>query len=305
MPPDGLDLAAFFDQLGQQYPLAGDPPRFQPLGEDSWSFTVSGLWVSLRRDLRGHVPGAYAAAAELRDAGMTAVLAPIAGQDGRVVRSIEGYPVVVYDYLPCDTLVGVALTDAGRHRVVDAISAVHAADVLADLPCESYELSFDADLARAIRAGDRAAAAGPYGARLALLLRHHRRRLDGERREIARLGAMCRAIGGAPGLTHGEPSAANILRPHGSDSLLLADWGGAMWGPPERDWFHIYRTLGIDFAFRPHLYRFYELRWRLSEIAEYATRFSQPHIGDVEDDAMWSRLLRYLPERTNGEDCQK
>ena len=42
--------------------------------------------------------------------------------------------------------------------------------------------------------------------------------------------------------------------------------------------------------------RFYELRWILSEITEYAMRFVNEHAGDRDDDAMWRRLVQYLPE---------
>ena len=69
-----------------------------------------------------------------------------------------------------------------------------------------------------------------------------------------------------------------------------------MWGPPERDWFHVGRTTGRAFAGRPEFFRFYELRWALSEITEYVGRLTKPHDGNADDRAMWGRLLRYLPE---------
>jgi hypothetical protein len=42
---------------------------------------------------------------------------------------------------------------------------------------------------------------------------------------------------------------------------------------------------------RPHVRRFYELPWVLSEIAEYVARFTTAHEADIDEDAKWSELL--------------
>ena len=70
-------------------------------------------------------------------------------------------------------------------------------------------------------------------------------------------------------------------------------------GPPERDWSHVIRCLGIGPRGRPEFQRLYEIKWILSEIAEYATIFLGDHEGGADDHAMWGRLLRYLPERAD------
>ena len=77
--------------------------------------------------------------------------------------------------------------------------------------------------------------------------------------------------------------------------ILLADWGGAALGPPERDWFHVRRTMSQATPGRPAFMAFFRVRWILSEIAEYTDILARPHAGSAEDDAMWHRLLRYLP----------
>ena len=75
--------------------------------------------------------------------------------------------------------------------------------------------------------------------------------------------------------------------------LYLIDWGDLAYGPPERDWFAI-GGLGLELPVRPAFGRFYELRWTLSEIAEYVARFAAPHVGSVEDEEKWGELGRYL-----------
>jgi len=68
-----------------------------------------------------------------------------------------------------------------------------------------------------------------------------------------------------------------------------------MWGPPERDWSHVERTLFVAPSCRPSFRRLYDIRWILSEVAEYASVLAEPHAGDDDDRAMWDRLTRYLP----------
>jgi spectinomycin phosphotransferase len=77
------------------------------------------------------------------------------------------------------------------------------------------------------------------------------------------------------------------------DELLLLDWGDLLRAPPERDALSL-RSLGIAPAARRDFLRFYELRWILSEVAEYVSRFTSPHEGDTEDLDKRAELARYL-----------
>ncbi|WP_200260290.1 phosphotransferase [Streptomyces sp. HSG2] len=296
LPPESVDLDELRKTIESQYEVTEGPLEFVPLGEDSWAFRMGGLWVSLRRDLRGHVPEAYRVAMLLRESGLHYVLAPIAGVDGRIVRSISGYPVVTFPLIDAEQVGRYRPTTDEVEQITSMIAAVHSARVPHNLPVEDYTLSFDADLDAAINFADGSEPeAGGYTARLFRLLRAHRADIVGLRSEAQRLGRYCATSGDATGITHGEPSAANVLRTR--NGFLLADWGGAMVGPPERDWFHVGRTLGIDTTSRcrPKFLRFYEVRWILSEIAEYSSRFMHQCAGDLEDEAMWERLRRYLP----------
>jgi hypothetical protein len=77
------------------------------------------------------------------------------------------------------------------------------------------------------------------------------------------------------------------------DELLLLDWGDLLIAPPERDALSL-RSLGIAPPARRDVLRFYELRWILSEVAEYVSRFTSPHAGDAEDIEKRRELARYL-----------
>ncbi|MFG2869691.1 aminoglycoside phosphotransferase family protein [Streptomyces sp. NPDC048338] len=297
LPPDHVDSEELRIAVEAGYGRSVGSLEFQPLGEDSWAFVADDLWISVRRDLRGHVPGAYEAAALLRDAGLDRVLAPLTGTDGSVVRTVNGSPVVVFPR------VDAAQTDPGTvseeefDAIVGMIGRLHTVRVPADLPAEDFSLSFAADLEAALDFADGPGPSGGLPARLHRLLADHRADLEelcAERGELAARHGSDRGLAEGFGLTHGEPSAPNVLR--AADGFLLADWGGAMWGPPERDWFHVRRTFGRAPHCRPEVLRFYEVRWILSEISEYATILRDAPAENLETSAMWRRLTRYLPE---------
>jgi spectinomycin phosphotransferase len=296
-PLAGLSPEMIRAELHRSYGISGVDAaavEFVPLGEDSWCYRAGAWWVSVRRDLRGHVPGAYSLASQLRAGGLDFVLAPAVATDGRAVTSVGGYPLVVFPYREAVPLSQVRPSPAQLAEVRSMIRQVHASATDIDLPAETYALSFDDDLDAAI-AFSRAPVVshGPYSALLHALLRRRRETLTDLRMEAAKLAAACRLDRSPFVLTHGEPSAQNILQDGGR--LLLADWGGAMWAPPERDWFSVGRALALTPG-RPDLLRFYAVRWRLSEIAEYTAHFRAEHDGSADDRAMWQRLSWYLPD---------
>ena len=298
-PLTGLDEPDLVRFLREQFGAPGERPVFVPAGEDSWAYRTDHLWVSVRRDLRGHVPAAYAAAYDLHRAGLDFVVAPLAGRDGAVVHQVQGFPVVVFRYLDAEPLTAVDAADRPAGEVCRLLDAVHASPPPAGLPVEDYRPPFLAELSWALAAP--VPRDGPYGRRLDALLRAHAGAIATARQEFGDLARSCERSRRPTVLTHGEPSAQNVLR--AGTGLLLVDWGAAMLGPPERDWFHVRRTLGPATAgpdCDPKFLRCYELRWFLSEITEYAVRFRHDHGGDAEDAAMWSRLVTYLPENPDG-----
>jgi spectinomycin phosphotransferase len=264
-PLAGLDEAGLLAEVRREYNMDTAALTFVPLGEDSWCYRGADLWVSVRQDIAGHVPAAYQAARELRDAGADHVLAPLAGADGRIVRSFGGWPVVVFPYVESTPLHTPPPLAQELDMVVGLLRRVHAAQLTTDLPRETFRLPCGAELGRLLKRIDEGAVGpGPFGAPLVDLVTGHREAIEADRAELIRLGAACAADTTPFVLTHGEPSSANFLRTEAG--LILADWGGAAWGPPERDWFRVIHTMGLELGCRP-----------------------------ADDHAMWERLRRYLP----------
>lgn len=295
LPLASLDQGALLRLIRNQFGVSGHDLVFQPLGEDSWAYQCGPLWISVRRDLRGHEPAAYATAASLAEQGLDFVLAPLAGVDGPYTHQLGTLPVVVFPLCPSTPLTLERLSTTSLVAMQAMIEQVHAGIPTAGLPTEDYRFSFDQDLTDALaRAKDNTAPpAGPYDLPLRQALRHNSGLLADLRTEARELGERCATAGVPMVLTHGEPSSANWVR--AGERILLLDWGGAAWGPPARDWFHMRRTMPFPPGNEDIFQCFYALRWRLSEIAEYVTVFAQPHVGNREDQAMWSRLACYLP----------
>jgi spectinomycin phosphotransferase len=296
-PNTRIDVGLLRDALADQYPGPAAAPVFQPLGLDSWCYRWGDLWVSVRRDLLGHVPQAYAGAARLRAAGLDFVLAPLAGADGQVVRQVHGFPVVVFPYLPVEQ-VGDGLTPAEAGEVAEMLRRLHTHPVAAGLPVEDFTLPFDQLLLAALDRALSQDAAGPFAARLRRLLARHRTRVLDLRAEAAELAA--RLPGGTPYVvTHGDLNVENVLRCRGR--LLLADWGSAAAGPAERDGFHVDRVFGLGTGGDPDLLRFYDLWWQLSEIADYTDILTQADTDDAHTRGAWLALLTFCPDgRTVG-----
>jgi spectinomycin phosphotransferase len=306
LPSDDVDVARLRRAIASQYAVPETDAFFVGLGEDSWAYQMGDLWISLRRDLRGHVPAAYETAYELRAAGLDFVLAPFASSDGEIVCRIEGRPVVVFPFVPSVQLTRESAAAAETEVLVAMLEKVHATHVDLPLPTEDFRLGFGRELDAALRfarGGDQESDDG-YRHRLRRLLRRHDCYITKLRSELGELAEICAGHDDTHVLTHGEPSAQNVLRHDGG--LMLADWGGAAWGPPERDWFHLVRTLGIKAPeWRREFLAFYQIRWILSEITEYAVRFQEHRgPGDADDAAMWGRLTRYLPETPHVEPGQ-
>jgi spectinomycin phosphotransferase len=294
--PQGLDHRTLLKTIKEQYGSDVDALEFVPLGEDSWAYRAGNLWISVRRDLRGHVPAAYEAAVQLYRSGLDFILAPLPGKDARVVRRIADFPIVVFPYLEVRPLSDTGVSTREVARVIEMLASVHHSTVTVQLPVETYQLSFADDLDRVAAVPDGPLRDnGPYASRLYRLLTLHRQYVADLRSEFAELATAARETATRLHvLTHGEPIASNILRYR--DRLLVTDWGDAMWAPPERDWSHVTRTIGAKPPGRPSFRRLYDIRWILSEIAEYASILLDTHADHADADAMWKRLVRYLPE---------
>jgi spectinomycin phosphotransferase len=293
LPNPSIDATSLAHLLAAEFGASDLTPRFVPAGGDSWSYRAGPWWVSVRRDRQGHFPANYEAARELRDAGYEFVLAPVRGRSGSVVHSVSGRPVVVTEFVEARANYREGLAPSHVAALVRAVEDLHSARVSADVRAESFDLPFadelEGALARAVAGRD---SAGPFADEVSDLVRRNSARIGDWREEIAVCQERCRASPGELVLTHGEPEPPNlIITP--DDELLLLDWGDLLRAPPERDALSL-RSLGIARPARRDALRFYELRWILSEVAEYVSRFTSSHVGDAEDREKRRELARYL-----------
>lgn len=292
-----IDVSALAQLVATEWG-ASDPLQFVPVGGDSWCFAAAPWWISVRRDRGGHCAAAYEVAAGLPARGLEFVLAPVPGRSGAVVAALAHRPVVAFPLVAGDELHPTERSPAHAATLAEMVRRLHeVGNDGADLPRERFTLEFERELdAGLTRAREDCGAYGPYGAAVESLVRSNEVRLEAWRDEMRTVRQRCLEEAGPFVLTHGEPSNV-FVRPDGE--LLLMDWGTLAWGPPERDWWALVE-LGIAWpaTTRPHVRRYYELRWILSEIAEYVDRFTTPHPGDVGDDDKWSELLLYLSAPT-------
>ena len=293
LPDPSIDVGKLAQLLAAESGSAQLTPSFVPAGGDSWCYRAGPWWVSVRRDRQGHFPANYEAARELRDSGYEFVLAPVRGRNGKVVNSVDGRPVVVTEFVEERSNFRDGLTREQLQVLSQAVEALHSARVTVEVRPESFELPFADELEDALaRAVAGPGIAGPLGGEVSDVVRRNEARIRDWREEIADCQERCRAAPGELVLTHGEPDPPNVMiTPDGE--LLLLDWGDILRAPPERDALAL-RALGIAPPSRPHVLRFYELRWILSEVAEYVSRFTRPHTGNAEDLEKRSELARYL-----------
>jgi spectinomycin phosphotransferase len=293
LPDPTIDAASLAHLLASEFGADDLTPTFVPAGGDSWSYRAGPWWVSVRRDRQGHFPENYEAARELRDAGYEFVLAPVRGQNGHVVHTVSGRPVVVTEFVEARANYREGLAPAHRQELSRAVKELHSARVSADVRSESFDLPFADELEAALaRAEAGSHTAGPLGSDVSELVSRNGVRIGDWREEIAVCQERCRASPGELVLTHGEPEPPNVLITP-DDELLLLDWGDLLRAPPERDALSL-RSLGIVPPARRDFLRFYELRWILSEVAEYVSRFTSPHEGNAEDLEKRAELARYL-----------
>lgn len=288
-----VDVASLAELLAIEFDSERLTPAFVPVGGDSWCYRAGPWWISVRRDRQGHFPANYEAARELRDAGYEFVLAPVRGRSGHVVHSVGGRPVVVSQFVESRVNSRDGLARVHLDALARAVEELHSARVSADVRAESFDLPFADELEEAIaRAVAGSGSAGPFAEDVSDLVRRNSARVSDWREEIAVCQERSRASPGELVLTHGEPEPPNlIITP--DDELLLLDWGDLLKAPPERDALSL-RSLGIARPVRRDVLRFYELRWILSEVTEYVSRFTNPHEGNAEDHDKRRELARYL-----------
>lgn len=227
----------------------------------------------------------------MRDrAGLDFLSCPIATRAGAFVTVLGRLPLAVFPFLE-ERPSGVPPDD--ERRVVESVvRRLHQATPTVrdlDLPIEGFEPDFAPTLLAALdQAPTLDPATGPHAVWLRERLLGNRERLLGL---LARFHALRTTVleAGRDGwvVTHGEPDWNIIWDEHGR--LHLVDCGELCLAPPERD------ILWLGTPDRQQLpAELYQLRWVLSEVAEYASHLSQPHGQSAEDERCRRELAQYL-----------
>lgn len=287
LPLQDLDLTGLRSMLQVQFGASDAPFEFFPVGSDSWQYRVDDLWVSIRQDLRGHRPESYEAARILEDSGLKFVLAPLAGEDGKVTRLFNGRPVVVSRFRDISPIKSPSASEILETQCM--LHALHGIDERLSLSCEDFTMPFKADIYQALEFDlDETEDLGPYARKAHAMICLNRPMIEKHLKEIENITQICVNMNIDFVLTHGEPGDGNVVQSEGR--LMLGDWGELMWGPEERDWFHLHRSFGSAPSCRPVLHRFYELRWFFNELTEYTSHFFKSHSGGRDESIMWENF---------------
>jgi spectinomycin phosphotransferase len=145
---------------------------------------------------------------------------------------------------------------------------------------------------------------GPWSVPAARMLADARPVVERSMRRFALLGAAVAGTVDRWVVTHGEPHTANLVDT--PDGPRLVDWATLRLAPRERDlrevlgeaegsepWFAYVEAGGSPDPLSPDTLELFALQWHLSEIAEYAVRFSRSHedtaderrcFGDLESE---------------------
>ena len=252
---------------------------------------------------------AFRTAATLRDdAGLEFVVAPLADDEGFVLRRLsDRYAVRVSPLIEGERSgFGAYETPEDRRRMGAALGRLHAATerVPSGLPRrESFELPSRRALEEALHDLDRPWDSGPFGEPTRKLLHSSAAELERRLGDYDELAARVRAGSESWVVTHGEPHRANVIRdPHGG--LHLVDWDTTLIAPRERDLRMVldddltgwddYRARAGAASLSQEALRLYRWSWDLADIGIFVAGFRRPHERTEDTDAYWDSLAGYL-----------
>lgn len=263
-------------------------------GGPQWFATVDR--VATGEERRDRVD-AYEAAGQLARH-LPFVVAPVHTRDGRVAVDVApGMLLSVAPYLEGTAGDGDFPDDARRAEVAAMLGDLHSYVRPRHLPVWRPRVGWRATVQRAelescLDAGTWTG--GPWSVPASRLVADARPVVDACLKRFRLLGAAVTGTLNRWVVTHGEPHTANVVST--PDGPRLVDWETVALAPRERDlrevlgeaagqepWFAYVETGGRPEPLSPATLELFALQWHLSEVAEYAVRFSRPH-EDTADD---------------------
>jgi hypothetical protein len=290
-PPANLHEADIIDVLASNWGIAPREIGYHAVGFGSHHWITDDHFLSVDRGSGApDLVAALRTATALMDiADLDFVIAPIPTDTNAPIAPVgEDWVMHVYPRLEIvdSTLFG---PHADTH-VVELVRAIHDATPVASQHAgrEDFSIGHRHDLEEALEDLARPWDRGPYADRARLLLADHaddvRRLLDVHDRMVNAVPRNNWVI------THGEPHRGNIFRT--TQGWAVVDWDTALVAPSERDLWDL--PTGCDSQLR----ELYRLRWDLTEIAVYISRFHSEHTGDENDDQSWEALVSYIATRS-------
>jgi hypothetical protein len=326
-PPDALDDGQLEEALRRGWGLSVTDLTYVPAGFGSfhwtavadrvrWFVTVDDLDTKRgdgpnpRDDARRRLSAALSTARELRDGGMSFVVAPLRTQDDAILHaSGNRFAVALYPHVDGEAHSwGAYPTRRDRLAVLDLIAVVHAAPerMRRVALVDDHVIPDRSDLVAAMSDLDEPWAAGPFAEPARKLLATHVDRLGVILRRYDRLAAE---VAGRPErlvLTHGEPHRGNTITT--ADGVVLIDWDTTLVAPPERDLWSLAdedaRVLD-DYRQRTgntpdvESLTLYRLWWDLAEISGYLSLFRSPHRETEDTRLAWDSFVGYLDSSTS------
>jgi len=316
--PDGLDDDALVRALREHWNVTAESIAYRPVGFGShhWAVTdaLGTRWFVTVDELGdgddfARLHAAVATAADLRAAGHTWVVGPVASASGApLVRIDDRFAAALFPHVDGESFTyGNFRTADHRRGVLDLVVALHSVPRARTPHVRIDDLSIvgRAELAASVDP-NAIWEGGPYSRPAANMLADH---ADTIRRLLVRYDDLARELRDRPGgvvLTHGEPHAANTIRT--TDGWVLIDWDTVLLAPPERDLWNLDPGDGsILRAYagatgttpRPSALELYRIRWDLTDIAVYLQRFRRPHARTADDEKSWNKLCSLITHLPN------
>jgi spectinomycin phosphotransferase len=275
-PPD-LSTDDIRAALATGWGLGADTIVYRPVGFGSHHWAVDGnRWFATADVATPHLEPALQTAIALRAAGLEFVVAPVPTIQGTATQAAGArYLVSLYPHLDGESGDFGTHPPADRPAIRSMLARLHGTAAPAAEP-----LDLDLPARDGLRRARLTTGRGPYGVRSKALLTAQGDLIDALLAEYDRLRATALPSPDQWVVTHGEPHPGNIMRT--PDGLRLVDWDTVRLAPAARDLWMV--------DDRPE-YAFFNLRWRLTDLALAATDLSVPHT-DTEDTSTIFGILR-------------
>lgn len=278
------------------------------MGAHHWlGYSTEGAPIAfLTADRVETVRAPYLAARELRDQGLTFVLAPERTVDDDVIAPAgDGWWVSMTPYVVGRSGDGAYRNDVERTQVANLLGVLHSTEPPPELPRWTPKQAWPDALA-ALDDVARPWTSGPRAEELRELFGTHE---DQIRTWMTEFRELCNEI--LPGdepwvVTHGEPHTSNV-RWADDGRLLLIDWDTVALAPRERDLVDVLarasvaapaeaylRAGGSAGAPRPAVFDLFAREWVLDELDVYAKQLREPHDGNENDRVAIESLYGYL-----------